>query len=147
MIELLVGALWRLGGAGCPPFYRYWRRLGWPIVAGLVALFAQVPWWMCLLVMGATFGTTTLPVTFFGSKIPDHWFNWIWLWILGYLYGLPSIMIHGWNGFLYALVPSVVMGLFVTLSNIQTWPAKTFVNEACEVLIGVATAMAICGLS
>jgi hypothetical protein len=60
---------------------------------------------------------STLPFTFKGDSIHSHWFNWVWIWIAGYLLGLPSVIL-GWDGLWYALVPCVAQGVLGTLSNL-----------------------------
>lgn len=75
-------------------------------------------------------------------SVTAHWFNWPWLFISGYLLGLASILVHGWMGFFLALIPALVQGISVTLSNLPK-TAKDWPHEACEILIGASVAIAI----
>jgi len=130
----LVGLLSQIGGIK----YKLFRRLGVPLViAGVFFLLSGFSWrlpvlfiFMCL--------ATRLPFTCIGDKLSSHWFNWAWIWIAGYLLGLPSILLS-WRGALYALVPCVVQGLFGTLSNIRA-TAKYFPWKLCEALFYMAMA-------
>ena len=133
--------LWQLGGT----FNKLFRRLGFPIVASCAPLFyLGWSWWWPLL-FGLCFLVTTLPFTLKGDGINEHWFNWIWIWILGYLYGLPSIVIglcggHTALALLVALTPCIATGIVGTLSNVPA-TSKYFPWKECEGVIGFFTAI------
>ena len=139
---LINAVLWSLGGAGAWPFGRNWRRVGYPVLVLVIALQSGLSDVMAVLLAILCHLSTRLPLTFFGSTIPGHWFNWIWLWLGGYIIGLPAVLTHGWWGLAYALLPAFAQGLSVTLSNLpgsaSAWP-----HEACEVFIGAAVFLAL----
>lgn len=130
----LVGLLSQLGGT----YNKLYRRLGVPSVITLATwLFLGWSWWWPVLFL-SVFAVATLPFTFKGSGLWDYWFNPIWIWILGYLYGLPSILISS-SGALYAFVPMVVCGVVGTLSNVRA-TSKYFPWKFCEFIIWAAMA-------
>jgi hypothetical protein len=143
MIDILNAALWRMGGSGMKPFRKNWRRFGWPMLLLAWCLTHGVNVWIAILAAILAHGTTRLSLTFFGDSLREHWFNWLWIWIAGYAIGLPSVLLHGWIGFVYALIPCVTQGLGVTLSNIAGDPAETFVHPWVEAVVGVAVAQAV----
>ena len=143
MIELANAFLWRMGGAGYPLCHRNWRRVGYPLLLTGSLVLGAVAWPWAFLAGILAHLTTRLPITFFGNTVQGHWFNWVWLWILGYTYGLPSALVHGWTGTLLALVPMVVTGASLTLSNISGKNAETFTHEFCEAVIGASVMWAM----
>ena len=121
----IVGILSQLGGT----FNKLYRRLGVPTVITLSALlFLGWSWWLPVLFL-SIFGVTTLPFT-----LCNNWFQWVWIWIAGYLLGLPCVFISGWNGLIYALVPCLAQGICGSLSNIPV-TAKYFTWKFCEYII------------
>lgn len=143
MIEVIAAFLWRMGGSGYPGLRRNWRRIGVPVLLVSVCLLRWISPLIAILMGLCLHMATRLPLTFFGESLHDHWFNWVWVWIAGYILGLPSVLLHGWNGVLLALIPMVAQGLSVNLSNVSGWPAKTFTHEFCESVTGVAVALAV----
>lgn len=141
LLNAPVTLLWQLGGTVKKQF----RRIGVPLVITLAAwLFLGWSWWW-LALAAAYFGVTTLPFTLIGDGVPEHWFNWIWIWILGALYGAPAIII----GIVTAqiilslwllLVPMVAVGVWGTLSNVKA-TAKYFTWKFCEGIFGFATSI------
>jgi hypothetical protein len=110
----LVGLLSQIGGT----YNKLYRRIGVPSVITLVSfLLVGFQWWLPVLFI-LIFVVTTLPFTLKGDSLYSHWFNWVWIWILGYLLGLPSVLL-GWKGALYSLVPCFTQGILGTISNIR----------------------------
>jgi len=88
---------------------------------------------------GIAYGATTLPFTFKGDSLFDHWFNWLWIWLPGYLIGCPSLLISGdLRVLLWSLIPAVVQGVLGSLSNVKGLMADTFVWKLVEGAIGFA---------
>lgn len=142
-IVLIVGLLWRWGGYG-KPFGKHPRRYGYPLVAGLYSFFVlhASPYNAILLALTAHL-TTRLPLTLQDSDI-DTAIEWAWVWIAGFLIGAPAVILHGWNGLLYALLPMCAQGISITLSNIKQ-TADFLPHDACEILIGCAVMGAMIG--
>lgn len=84
---------------------------------------------------------TRLPVTLFGDGIYDSPWNIPWLFILGYLYGLPGV-VFGWNGLFYALFPAVVMQSLTVLSNLKS-TKKIFTWDFVEGLVGASVMISL----
>ena len=140
MIAILMAFLWRLSGAGVKPFGALI-----PITAGFYAMIKTGHWLIGLLVGLATWGAGSLPITIFGNGVKNK-FPWgfIWIWVLGYIYGLPCVLIHGWSGLLFALIPCAAFGLGTTLSNLEA-SSKIFVWEFVEGITGAAIGIALGG--
>jgi len=143
MEMLLIAFLWRIGGAGWPPFGKDWRRWCVPTVVLFSCLFRGYSELQAVLCAVFLFTALRLPLTLRGDSLYHHWLNWPWVWIAGYLLGLASVVTHGWHGFLLALIPAIAQGVSVTLSNIPA-TAKDFPHEACEILTACAVALIIC---
>lgn len=143
MEVLALGFLWRIGGHGWKPLGKDWRRIVAVLVIFLSCLWRGYPAWQSMLCAAPCFFVFRLPLTLIGSSLYDHWINWPWQFIVGYLCGLPAVAIHGWAGFALAGIPAIAQGASITLSNIQGLPAKTWTHEACEVLIGCSVAGAL----
>ena len=125
----LVGLLSQLGGT----YNKLFRRIVVPLVITLAAaLFLGWTWWWPVLFL-CIFGVSTLPFTLSGNSLYDKWYNWVWIWVLGYLYGLPSLFLSKY-GALYALIPMVITGIAGTLSNIKA-TAPYFQWKFCEFII------------
>jgi hypothetical protein len=107
-----------LGGT----FNKLFRRWGVPTIITIASLtFLGFSWWLPVLFL-SIFAVATLPFTLKGASLHEHWFNWVWIWIAGYLLGLPSVILHK-NGYMYAFVPFFTQGILGTLSNLK-WSAK-----------------------
>lgn len=116
-----------------------WRG-GFPLSVILsTCLFLGWSWWW-LVMGGLCLAVSTLPVTLFGDAIIGNIWNLLWLPILGYLHGLPSLII----GIKYkkiieslflSLIPSLVFGLVITLSNYPL-TADMFPWKLCEGILG-----------
>ena len=139
MLEVINSFIWRLGGS----VNKNIRRLGFPLLLVLVFVWT-LPIWKLLLLAISCHLATRLPLTLIGNDIPKHWFNWIWVWIAGYLLGLPSVIVHGYSGFLYALIPFFGQGISVTLSNLKR-TRTIFVHEFCEAVIGASAMASVIG--
>lgn len=142
-IAAIINAfLWRLGGAGANPFKRHWRRIGYPVLAGIMCLFFRLPIFRVVLACLVGHATTRLPLTLIGDAVNKHWANWVWLWVLGFLYGLPSVALQGWIGFAWALLPCLTFGASVTLSNTTRFSA-IFTHDFCEGVTGAAVFLSL----
>ena len=139
---LVNAILWRLGGAGKWPFKRHWRRVGYPVLSFILALSWGHSLTFSLTIASLCHASTRLPLTLIGNSLYTHWINWPWVWVVGYILGLPAIMTHGWDGLLRALLPAFAQGWAITLSNIPS-EARDWPHEACEVLIGFVVLLAI----
>jgi len=133
----LAALCYMIGGTWLKQF----RRIGIPVCAVIfTTLFAGFHWaWF---IMAAWyFGKMTIPLTLIGDGIPDHGFNWVWVWIHGYLMGLPCFIFGAFNGLLLEslllpLVPMAVHGFITTMSNLGT--RKWFPHKLCEFITGAA---------
>ena len=142
MEVLIIAFLWRAGGAGWPPIGLNWRRAGVPLVVLFTLFWKGYSEWQAVLCALSLFAALRLPLTLFGDSLYDHWMNWPWVWVAGFILGLPSVFVHGWMGLLYALLPAIAQGVSVTLSNITT-TAKDWPHEAVEIFVGVAVSLAL----
>lgn len=142
LTHVLNAFLWRLGGAGARPFRKNWRRIGYPLLAAICAGLSGVIYYKVIAIAIACHLSTRPPLTLIGDDIHKHWLNWIWLWVLGYLLGLPAVILHGWHGFLFALIPAATLGISVSLSNLKL-TASIFTHEFCEGVIGFSVFFAI----
>jgi hypothetical protein len=109
----LVALLSQLGGT----YNKSYRRWGVPSVITLAALlFLGFSWWLPVLFF-SIFAVSTLPFTLVGDSLHECWINWVWIWIAGFLLGLPCIILGGklW----FCLVPCIVQGVLGTLSNVK----------------------------
>ena len=130
----LVGLLSQLGGT----YNKSFRRIGVPLIITVAnLLFLGFSWWLPLLLI-SIFAVATLPFTLIGDALDKSWVNYIWIWLAGYLLGLPSLLIsrHGW---IYALVPCITQGIIGTLSNVKV-TAKYFPWKFCEFIIWASMA-------
>lgn len=129
----IVGLLSQLGGT----YNKLYRRVCVPLViTGFSSLLLGFTWWLPVLFI-SVFGVSTLPFTFKGSSLYDHWFNWIWIWIAGFLLGIPSILIGG--SIFSCFIPCVVQGIVGTCSNLK-FTAKYFQWKFCEFIIWASMA-------
>ena len=111
----VCSVLWMLGGGGYPPFGRYWRRIGVPLCVFITFLLFGRPWGLSLLSSTLLAIATTLPFTAVGDRLSDSWFNWIWIWLAGYILGICSFPVS--QSLLFPLVPLMVQGVLGSLSN------------------------------
>jgi len=110
-------------------------------IAGAYYFFIGFSWWI-LPIIGAYLLVKTLPVSFIGDGIRAHWFNWVWIWILGLLNGLACLSLAIPLGLtstalILSLVPSVVYGTTISLSNIRSTD-RIFVWKFVEFLMGAS---------
>lgn len=86
LVWCIIPTLWALGGYK----WRYWRRIGVPLVLTLLCL-PLLKWWSFLF-FGLLYGTTTLPYGDEKSDLPR--------WLCGLAYALPLVFIayfrHSW---------------------------------------------------
>jgi len=108
-----------------------WVTVGLMILSSI--LFKRFKW----TVIPITIGLAMLPITLGGDSVTAHWYNWLWVWVLGYLNGLWIIPLvrNISKGFLLALIPMVIYGICITLSNIPL-TADIFQWKLCEGLMG-----------
>ena len=113
-----------------------WRRLGLPIALLVFSLaFGCFSWWVVLsaFLLGVSL---RLPFTLVGDSLYASWVNWVWIWILGFLFGACSIPLGITVGLLF---PCLVVGAVGTLSNLpQT--SHYFPWKFCEASIGFSLA-------
>lgn len=143
LIAIINALLWRLGGAGALPFKRNWRRLIYPtlvLVFSLIAGFGAIRAILCVLVCHLT---TRLPLTLEDNDM-DTVLEYLWIWVHGYILGLPAVILYGPIGFLYALVPMIAEGISVTLSNVK-YTRGVFTHEFCEGVIGYSVMLSMIG--
>lgn len=130
----VVGFLSQIGGT----YNKLFRRLGVPLIITMSSfLLFGFSWWLPALFL-TIFGVACLPFTLIGDSLQASWVNWVWIWVSGYLLGLPSLFLSD-SGWLYAFVPCVVQGICGTLSNIQA-TAKYFQWKFCEFIIWASMA-------
>lgn len=123
----------RLGGSK----NKNWRRWGIGIALAIYGILTGVTWYYALACI-ATSQLFRLPITFKGDSIPEHWYNWAWLPIVGFLYGLVPfpLSIPEWtNGLIYAGVFGGIFGIIVALSNIKA-TADIFKWDRVELVYG-----------
>lgn len=82
-----TGLTYSLGGWG---FRTILKRIATPLMVVLFSFlyFKLRKWWYIFLYLAcglAGFGTMTLPLTFIGDSLHTHWFNFIWVFIVGFL--------------------------------------------------------------
>lgn len=137
-----IGGLFRMIGG------TWWKAVGrfltpaLPVVA--ILLLGGWSWWL-LLIYGVYLSVKTLPFTLNGNSVHDNWFNWVWIWVLGFVNGLCSMSllpIVGWaewlDPILYAAgFPMIAYGIACTLSNVKV-TAKYFPWKFCEFIMGAS---------
>jgi hypothetical protein len=140
----IYGLLWQLGGT----FNKLYRRIGIPALSILIAwvFLGWSYWWIALAI--TQFITLILPFTLRGDSVLGAKINWAWIWILGYLCGLPSLVIgvlHGlyWQPFVASLIPCLTLGIWGTLSNINA-TREFSLWKWVEFVVGGAVAYPIC---
>lgn len=137
--------LWMAGGT----WKKAIRRIGVPAaIVFSTVLYFGLSWWQLPLAL-SLFGVTTLPFTLKGDSIHDYWFNWVWIWIAGFIFGLPVVFTSlicsafSLQVLLLCLIPMFVQGIFGTLSNIKE-TSKWFPWKLCECMIGLSVAIPHC---
>ena len=139
----LCGLLSQLGGT----FKKQYRRLGIPTLLTLCFIYAQnfdlshFLWLRYILVWIWLFFCSTLPFTLIGDGIPKHWFNWIWVWILGLLNGLIILVINI-KLFYLMFIPFIIYGVFISLSNIK-YTARFFQWKFVEAMLYISVAYVV----
>jgi len=135
------------------PFAGLFRQIGgtWkkavgrfftPLAIGM-AYFFFIGWSLWIVVIfGAFLAIKTLPFTLIGDDVDEHWLNWAWIWVLGFLNGVVclsiAIPLGMWlDGLILSLVPLLVYGVCGTFSNLA-FSRNWFVWKLCEFLFGVA---------
>ena len=97
----------------------------------------------------SVFASFTLPLTLIGDSLHTHWFNWVWIYCLGFVMSLgllPIIFLckssisYGRNTFFRffkwatgAALLVLASGIPVMLSNMFGWP----VHKWCEIILGL----------
>jgi hypothetical protein len=108
----ICGLLWQIGGT----FNRWYRRAGVPCVIFISCLLCGISWLSALSSSILLYIVTTLPLTLIGDDITKHWQNWVWIWILGLLYALPSQVLQ--LSLSAELIGCILVGSLGTLSNL-----------------------------
>lgn len=130
---LICAILNRLGGS----LNKNWRRFGIGIFLAFMGVIFFHNYWTLLCI--GTSQLFRLPVTLKGSSIHDSWFNWVWIFILGFLYGLVpypyALLALWWQGLAAAGVFALVFGTLAVLSNVAA-TARFFKWASVEVIYG-----------
>lgn len=146
----LGGLLSQIGGT----WNKAYRRFALPLmttvcIVGLLGSVQQIG-----LTAGITGGLlywlASMPFTFIGDSLRDHWFNYVWAGILGLLgwqASLPLAIVssHVVDWLLLGIWPVVVWPLFGILSNVKG-SAKFFEWKLDEAFMWMATLVPICTL-
>jgi len=128
----IAGLLSQIGGT----WWRPARRVCIPIALSLTLILVEIEAYKAILCGISVWIAAFFPFTLKGDDLKDHWYNWVWIWILGYFMGLGSAWIHP-SGFLFALVPAVVVGAFGSLSNVPG-TSRFFPWKFCETVFWIA---------
>lgn len=131
-IILLCAILNRAGGK----YNKNFRRWGIGLVLALYGYLHHLPfWYLCI----ATSHLFRLQITFKGDDITAYWYNWAWLPVVGFLYGLVPLPLALPGKLELALVLavcfSVLFTLAVVLSNIKK-TANIFKWQYVELFYG-----------
>lgn len=134
----VAAILSQLGGT----FLKALRRIVIPLLFLVAIVYFKGFSWLIIPAVLAQFGVFTLPFTFKGNGIPEHWFNWIWVFIWGVLICAPAMFLNlaVWPA---VLVCGLFLGLICALSNIAI-VAKWFPWKLCEAFIGICPAICLC---
>lgn len=112
-----------------------------PLLLALAVYFLSGWSWWILAVIAGSLAVGSLPVTLIGNSIPGNWVNWVWVWVYGGIKGLPSVAVALAVGqqitlaLLLCLVPMLVHGLVITLSNLKA-TKRFFPWKFCEFCMG-----------
>jgi hypothetical protein len=112
LLAPICALLWQLGG------YRWktLRREGVPLsILSFGLIFSGFSWGLLLSAL-LLWCVIRLPFTLVGDSLHDFWGNWAWIWVLGALYGLPSLVLR--LDPLAVLAPLLTVGLLGTSSNL-----------------------------
>lgn len=137
MVAMILSSVfcWLAGGRGWPPFGKNWRRIIFPLIAGIILLIAHVVWWQAVLVGLSLWGVNSLG---YGEGSP---------WLITKMtvfasYALPS----AWLSTKYLLPLLLVSLIFLTvwwgLSHRYnawthvTWEALAALLQASSLIIG-----------
>lgn len=107
----IVALLSQIGGTWWKPA----RRLGIPIALVLTLIWLKIMLWRAITCGFCVFIGACLPITIGGDSI-KKWWQFAWLFVLGYILGLSSIFLS-YQSWLLALVPCLTFGILGTLSN------------------------------
>ena len=131
----IAALLSQIGGT----WQKLFRRIGIPTLFTVSSIGFLGFHWPLLLLWPAFFGLASLPFTFVGEKLSDHWFNYVWVVILGLLawaaaIGVPiySTALFG-NYFILLGWTMVGYSLPGLLSNVKVF-SKFFEWKLCEAL-------------
>lgn len=133
----LWSLLWILGGWK----QKNWRRLGVPISLVLFGwLFGSVSYRLLLsaLLLGLAL---RLPFTLVGDSLHAWWGNWVWVWVVGGLYGTPALVLR--QEWIAVLVPLIVLGFLGTASNLPKL-SRYAPWKMVEAFVGASVAYPYC---
>lgn len=139
LIIAICAILNRLGGSKNKNF----RRLGIGIALAAYGLLNGVVWYYALLCI-LTSQLFRLPITLRGDSIPRYWYNWLWLPVVGFAYGMVPAPLSAPNlkfAFLSSAAFSFFFSLTVALSNIRAtaryfkWQYVEYFYGACVGII------------
>ena len=140
----IVMFLWQAGGT----WNKIFRRILAPIfLMSVLFLFLGFKWYF-LLFAPLLLAAASLPFTLIGDSVHDNWINWPWIWVHGYLSGLPIVAVGAfagpfWECLLFALGTMAIRGVCETMSNIKG-TSKLFVWKLCEGMAGLAVSLPVC---
>lgn len=132
---LLLAFLWMAGGT----WNKNIRRIGVPIfLCSMYWAFFPFHWWFFIFGI-LQYIVLTLPFTV-GDGDVRSWWQFAWIWIAGYLIGLPVLIPAVFfgkyqYGFILPLISFFVQGIFGTFSNLPT-TRRWFPWKLVEFLIG-----------
>lgn len=132
IFPFVAGIMSQVGGSG----FKWLRRFGIPVGLCFILTASGIAPHIAIMCGISVCAAAHLPFTFFGDSLKTHWFNWIWIWIAGYLLGAGTVWISS-SGFILAFVPSCAMGVFGSLSNIRA-TARFFPWKLCEAVFWVS---------
>jgi len=135
IVALFAGILWQVGGT----YNKNFRRIGVPLILALSAWIWLGFSWRLIAYFVSMLAITRLPFTFKDDSVHDHWYNWPYIWVAGYLLGLPALF-YSTDALLYSLVPMFIQGILGTLSNL-TFSRSYIQWKIVEGAIGIAVSV------
>lgn len=116
----IVALLYMAGGT----FHKSFRRFGIPLfmaVFGIIFLGWHSGW--ITLSLGYV-AVLSLPFTLIGDDVNGHFLNFLWIWVFGYLLGLPALVIGVYLhkiglSLALSIIPCLLIGISATLSNLK----------------------------
>lgn len=146
----LVAFLYAIGGWN----FISLRRIGVPLAVCLFTFLyhniQKTKYLLAYPVMAVTiFTVMTMPITLMGNSVHDHWFNWMWFWILGLMQAgslVPMLFFRKnqtprW--IVCLIIHTFVTGFLLTLSNTWGYPTHAWVEAGIGMSFGGCAAWLI----